>query len=151
MTCYFVVPLTTRLVRTILFVLFSSFPSNLSVRMLKAFFPTSSPCCSTVVSFGSVLWAMAPSVKPQMETSSGTLSPTSLQAYKIPAAVSSLIAKKPSGRLSLSNKSGVMAMARSRLSHSLIMLSFTGILYFFMASRYPLRRFLVISRCGSAP
>ena len=34
---------------------FSSFPSNLSVRMLKAFFPTSSPCCSTVVSFGSVL------------------------------------------------------------------------------------------------
>ncbi|MDE8698111.1 TRIC cation channel family protein, partial [Bacteroides cellulosilyticus] len=28
------------------------------VRMLKALFPTSSPCCSTVVSLGSVLWAM---------------------------------------------------------------------------------------------
>ena len=40
-------------------------------------------------------------------TSSGTFSPTSLQAYNIPAAVSSLIAKKPSGRLSLSSRSGV--------------------------------------------
>lgn len=30
---------------------------------------------------------------------------------------------------------GVMAMARSRLSHSFIMLSSTGTLYFFMASR----------------
>ena len=50
-------------------------------------------------------------------------------------AVSSLIAKKPSGRLSFSSRSGVMAMARSRLSHSFIMLSSTGTLYFFMASR----------------
>ena len=95
---YFVVPLITRLVRTILLLLFSS-PSSFPVRMLKALLPTSSPCCSTVVSFGSVLWAMAPSVNPQMDTSSGTFTPTSLQAYSMPEAVSSLMAKKPSGRV----------------------------------------------------
>ena len=94
---YFVVPLITRLVRTILLLLFSS-PSSFPIRMLKALLPTSSPCCSTVVSFGSVLWAMAPSVNPQMDTSSGTFMPTSLQAYSMPEAVSSLMAKKPSGR-----------------------------------------------------
>ena len=131
---YFVVPLITRLVRTILLLLFSS-PSSLPVRMLKALLPTSSPCCSTVVSFGSVLCAMAPSVNPQMDTSSGTFTPTSLQAYSMPEAVSSLMAKKPSGRSSLSSRSGVMEMARSRVSHNRIMLSSTGILYFFMASR----------------
>lgn len=131
---YFVVPLITRLVRTILLLLFSS-PSSFPIRMLKALLPTSSPCCSTVVSFGSVLWAMAPSVNPQMDTSSGTFMPTSFQAYSMPEAVSSLMAKKPSGRFSLSNRSGVMEMARSRVSHNRIMLSSTGILYFFMASR----------------
>ena len=102
---YFVVPLITRLVRTILLLLFSS-PSSFPVRMLKALLPTSSPCCSTVVSFGSVLWAMAPSVNPQMDTSSGTFTPTSLQAYSMPEAVSSLMAKKPSGRFLLSGSDG---------------------------------------------
>ena len=100
-----------------------------------ALFPTSSPCCSTVVSLGSVLCAIAPSVNPQMDTSSGTFSPTSLQEYRMPEAVSSLMAKNPSGRSSLSSISGVMAMACSRVSQSFIMLSSTGILYFFMASR----------------
>lgn len=51
------------------------------------------------VSLGSVLCAMAPSVNPQIDTSSGTFNPTSLQEYKIPEAVSSLMAKKPSGGL----------------------------------------------------
>ena len=68
------------------------------------------------------------------ETADGNLV-RHFQAYSMPDAVSSLMAKKPSGRLSLSSRSGVMAMARSRLSHSFIMLSSTGTLYFFMASR----------------
>ena len=131
MTCYFVVPLTTRLVRTILFVLFF-FVSFQLVRkdaegVFPHFFSMLFHCCQFRVGAlgnGSV-----------GETANGDLvrhfePHQALQAYKIPAAVSSLIAKKPSGRLSLSNKSGVMAMARSRLSHSLIMLSFTGIFVF---------------------
>ena len=54
---YFVVPRTTRLVRTILLLLFpSSFPSSFSISSLMALLPTSLLCFFTVVSFWSVLW-----------------------------------------------------------------------------------------------
>ena len=43
--------------------------------------------------------------------------------------------KEAVGTVVILQQSGVMAMARSRLSHSFIMLSSTGTLYFFMASR----------------
>ena len=131
---YFVVPLITRLVRTILLLLFSS-PSSFPVRMLKALLPTSSPCCSTVVSFGSVLWAMAPSVNPQMDTSSGTFYADQFAGIQYARSCLVVDGKETVRAVFASSRSGVMEMARSRVSHNRIMLSSTGILYFFMASR----------------
>ena len=126
-------------------------PSALLIMMSAACFPISYPFCSTVVSMGSQAMARCPLVKPHTDMSSGTRSPMRLAVYIMPMAVSSLMAKKASGRLSDSSTSGVMRSASVLLSHSLVT-HVSGLMpCFSSASCHPLYRFLDISRFIDEP